>query len=432
MDISIAEAFEKENDWEKALEEYRKLLDVTPNNLLYREKVGWCLSRLQQFDDSIEIFKTLSANEPQKAKWDYMIGYQYYSKKEWKTAIEWFRNALQKYPNYFIVKYRLGYALTQCSGTTLKLKSPEYLEAYKHFNECEAIWNAMSENDKLSEKAHFADVCFQKGKILIERKNWDLAIECLEKAVDMYPDNCDYNYCYAKALSGKGDNEKAFSIIKKFKGKYYIEELKAELLNKLGKQDQAINIYKEILEKRKKDYLFREIAEIYLIRKDLKTAFVYAKKAVGIGSQNHINYFILGKIYFEAELYISSKDMFQKAIQLKKDKYNSDYNEASDMLCQTLNIIDNQNLEEDNEEILKDLLNEDNSQKQGKIIKYNRGKGFGFINSDNERYFFHISQIPKSNQAMVCEDMDVLFYSTQTEKGNAAKDITIYNNTKLK
>lgn len=143
-----AEEMEKNNNWHSALAIYQAIINKDPNNVEILSKIGWCQSRLKNYDKAINTFKKIIELDPNKAKWYYMLGYQYYAQEDWQNAIDWFKKAIDIYPEYFIVKYRLGYALTQVSGTIYRLKRPEYLEAFKHFEDCQIIWENMPEEKK--------------------------------------------------------------------------------------------------------------------------------------------------------------------------------------------------------------------------------------------------------------------------------------------
>lgn len=429
ISIKSAEKFEKENDWLNALEVYKKLLEKDSDNINVLEKVGWCYSRLTQYNNAIDTFKVLIIREPKKAKWYYMVGYQYYSMKEWDIAIEFFRKALVKYPNYFIVKYRLGYALTQTSGKMLRLKSPNYIEAFKLFSECEELWSRMSDKDKIRERQHYADICFQKCKILIERCEWDGAISSIKKSIDIDRNNIDYNYNFSKALYGKGEYEQALKVIPN-SCKYYINELKAEILSKLEDFDSAINIYTHQLNTRKRDYLFRQLGDEYLKKNDLKNAFINVQKAITLGPKNHKNYFTLGKIYLMAGLLISAKQELEKACSLKQNEYNSDYIEAAQLLDRVTKDINKNGIEIDDIDKLNILKNSlsDESYKliKGKIKKYITDRGFGFIQFNNQECYFHISDVFRPHQNKICEGTDVIFSTQESTKGPTAKNIKVF------
>ena len=61
----------------------------------------------------------------------------------------------------------------------------------------------------------------------------------------------------------------------------------------------------------------------------------------------------------------------------------------------------------------------------GKILSYNSARGFGFIlvERDNNKYFFHISQIQSANRQPVEGDF-VCFNIETTKKGIQAINIS--------
>lgn len=431
ISMENAEKYERENNWSEALNIYNKLLLKEPNKVNILEKVGWCFSRLNKYNDAVEIFQKLSNLEPKKAKWDYMVGYQYYSMKEWDKAIEFFRLSLSKYPEYFIVKYRLGYALTQISGKIQRLKSPNYLEAYKLFNECESLWDSMPEGDKNRERQHYADVCFQKSKILIERSEWEEAIDSIKKSIKIDKNNTDYFYILSKALCGKGEYEEALRVIPN-SSKYYINELKAKIYSQLNDIDRSIDLYTLILKSRKRDYLYRQLGEEYVKKNDLPNAFINIQKAIKLGSKNHTNYFALGNLYYKAGLLISAKSELEKAHGIKQKEYNCDYIEALNLINEVNDQIKLNNIKTDDIKILnslkKCLENKNDEIIQGKVKKYKAERGFGFIQSRDKDVYFHISEVYKPHQKNLCEGINITFYIQESPKGLIAKDIRIIEN----
>ncbi len=63
---------------------------------------------------------------------------------------------------------------------------------------------------------------------------------------------------------------------------YYVVELNAYIEAKLGNYDIAIDIIDELLKRRKKDYLYAFLAEVYLLKEDNKNAFDYANIAIKV------------------------------------------------------------------------------------------------------------------------------------------------------
>lgn len=118
--IKKAELYEANSNWEEAITLYNEIVKED-NSVQNIEKLGWCLSRAGKYDEAIRYFIQLGEKEPKMAKWKYMIGYQYYSKKDWNEAVKYFEETLKIKPNYLVVKYRISYAYLQLAGTYKKI-----------------------------------------------------------------------------------------------------------------------------------------------------------------------------------------------------------------------------------------------------------------------------------------------------------------------
>jgi cold shock protein len=63
---------------------------------------------------------------------------------------------------------------------------------------------------------------------------------------------------------------------------------------------------------------------------------------------------------------------------------------------------------------------------QGKVKKFNKEKGFGFIvNSDGKDVFFHYSQLKMSGFKTIDENAAVEFEQYETDRGLQAQNITL-------
>jgi tetratricopeptide (TPR) repeat protein len=427
--LEQAGCLERDKNWKEALAIYKELALLYPKNIKIMGKTGWCLSRLRLYDEAIKVFNSLMEMEPKLAKWPYMIGYQYYDQQDYIKAIEWFRNALQLHPDYLIVKYRLGYALTQVCGTVQKLKKPEYLEAFRQFQECKNLWEKMPPDLKNQNKSTYGDVCFQLAKIFMERKDYENAIDNFKTSI-IYNPCIERKYGLSKALYERGLYDDALENLPKDKSKYYIVELEANIFFKKGNSDKALEILLADVKRRNKDYIHRHLSEIYLNKEDIKKAFFHIQNAIKINPNNHINHLTLANIFYKLGLLISAKYEAEKASELKIRFYGSEYSEANQLLSLINSQIETSNYLKDDEDILSKLLHdetEDNKDTilKGIITKYNSAKGYGFINSNSNSYFFHISDVKKTQQSLATESKKVSFKVVNTKKGLAANDVTI-------
>ena len=162
-----AKGLEENSMWVEAAQVYLQIFEKQ-NTKEIREKLAWCFSRAGQYDEAIKHLEVLINNEPKIAKWPYMLGYQFYCKKNWGMAVEWFEKSLGLNPDYFVVKYRLAYAYVQLAGNNKQLTKAEYWKAIGHLRDCHQIWNHFSEDKQKKENKTYFDINFLNGKILMD------------------------------------------------------------------------------------------------------------------------------------------------------------------------------------------------------------------------------------------------------------------------
>lgn len=423
-----AQQNECENNWEEALIIYNSLLSEPGNKsseLL--ERCAWCASRSGKYIQAIEHFTELNKFEPHKAKWLYCIGYQYYMQKKWDLANEQFEKALDLYPNYLIVKYRYGYSLRQTCGDKYVLTKDAFWRALQQFNECAQIWEKYSEDERKKNSNTYADICFQKGKLLVERNQINDAIDSFETALSLNNNFDECRYQTSKAYLSIGNVEKAKAHFPDKSNKYYVQELQADILLAENNLNDAESVLKRLIKTRRKGYLYRKMAEISLKKGDRSSAILYLLDAEKANPRNHITIFEKAKLLVEENLFLAAQEELTHAIELKKKSYGGSYLEAETLLAKVSEIIDDTSHFEDDTSKLQTFYPTAimNTSLRGVITKYNADKGFGFIKCNEKSYFFHISSVKRSIQHLLREGGKVAFDEGMSEKGPVAKNVIV-------
>ena len=418
--LSVAEQQESRHLWEEALKTYQKVYAQT-SDIALLEKMAWCASRATLYDSAIEYYSELVKHQPNTARWYYSVGYQYYTEKKWKQANEWFEKALKIYPDYFVVKYRLGYSLRQLCGSKLALTKDEFWKALTQFNECEALWETFDEEKRRKNVKIYAEVCYQKGKMLTERNKNEEAIACFKKAISLLKkdtEECQYQL-------SKTYVEMAQRTLPETYKKYYVTELHIDILLALDEIEKAHELLEEHIKYRKKDYLLRKLAEIHLAQNRYQEAFQNILLALKMNKNNHLNHFVMAKTFFAAGFFIKAKEEAKVASELKKKFYASSFKEAEQLCSQIEQRITELNYTKDDEHLLTQFFPKKEKQNRisGEILKYNAERGFGFIVAENENYFFHITSFSKKDQKDILIGKKVIFEEQITEKGKAASNI---------
>lgn len=412
--ISKALHAENNNNWIEALGFYQDLLRLD-FSINYLSKVGWCYSRLSDFDNSIEYFKKCSNIEPNKAQWYYMIGYQYYSQSCFLESVQWFEKSIELYPSYLIAKYRLSYAYIKIAGTFKQLTKAEFWRAIDHLKSCHELWKSYNNEEKTKNKSTYFDICSLHGKTLSSLDNYlDTALHYLLMAHSIKSDDNNM-YQIAKLYFKKGDFKSSLIYLPKT-NKYYFRELDIDIEIEMKNYDLALKKVNNLLSFRKKDYIYIKKAKIYFNKKEYKEAYRCVSSAININPNNHINHFSLAKIYYVLNLYNRAYKEFEISNNLKIKKFGEPLKES----LQAIEYITKNKLTEieDNEVLLKEL--EEKSNNYGHLKKYNEQKGFGFIDSNGSSIFFHISNCSFKN---VIIGKTVFFELENNKKGLHAINI---------
>lgn len=423
MDNLLQQAKELEHDkkWAEAAKAYVSLLQADDADPII-EKVAWCYSRDGKYKEAISYLMELYKHKPTYAKACYMIGYQYYCLKQWNNAIVWYEKALEIYPDYFIVKYRLAYSYIQVAGNFMRFTKAECWKALGHLNDCHNIWANFSESKRLNNKSIYFDINFLHGKILMNLPNYYMkAVGLFKEALTINPDNEDVQYELSKTHYINGNYCEAKNNLPRG-NKYYVLELSALIDTKLGNYDDAITTLEKLISFRRKDYLFTNLAYAYMLKGETDQAFKYAKMAVSIGKNNHKNYYLLAKICYSYGLLDKSLLNLQKAVDIKREKYKTSFIECEELMEKIKhekpqNYVDNQALIKKLDEMLKD-----NNVKSGVITKFNDDRGFGFIKYNSQSLFFHVSNCKHMHPKIGDK---VKFNVSHTEKGTAAVNISL-------
>jgi cold shock CspA family protein len=208
--------------------------------------------------------------------------------------------------------------------------------------------------------------------------------------------------------------------------KYYITELKIDIYMALNDIDNAKKLLESHIDHRKKDYLHRQLAEVLIKKEDFQAAFQYAKKAVEINKNNHLNRLLLAKVLYYLELLKMALEEVEQAILLKQEKYDSTFDDAEQLKSKILERIQETDYTEDDDEKINYYFKDARDKRaEGYVIQYNSDRGFGFILSQNIKYFFHINEVNRYEQNRIRVNTKLEFTPSINNKGSMAINIKI-------
>lgn len=452
-----AEGLEKKGDWKGALALYQQIYDADENgDIEALKKIGWCQSKVGLFAEAAATFKELVTIEPRVAKWFYLAGAQYYSLKQWATAVEWLRKALVLMPDYLVAKHKCACAVMEMAGDECSVQNVDFLEASAQLDGCRALWRKMSPEQQQRNTVIAADVFMRRGKQLLRRKEYAQAVASLKQAIELVPGAWESQYQLARAYSEHGDQSAALLALPDAK-RPFVQELKVLILIRKGETEKGLELLKECVRNRQRDYLMNEIAEIFLQQKDINAAFSYAARAVAVQPSNHKFHFCLARVFRAARLLLSAKKEAQAAVKLMQENLNQVYEDAAAFLSRLEQEIAAKKYTQDNAAALQ-LLQKGQWQvdpvetkssvetkparyekanykeargagrtRTGVIQSFDESKGYGFLvcSQNGKSFYFHMKEFPEAQFAPVRVGMEVAFELKKTPKGLAAVKIAL-------
>ncbi len=410
--LAQAERLADEHDWSNAADICRQALEIAPDDMVVLDKLGWYLSRAKRYDESIEVHRDLVRRDPDKAKWPYMVGYQYYDQGRWKEALTWFDRALELRDTYLVVLYRKGYAHTKLNETKL---------ARQAFQRCVAAWRSLKGEGQEREAKHYSDACFQLGKILLSSRQSRKAEELLSNAVRYGPPDVHKHYSFGKALLRNGEPSKAleqFQIADQIEpGKDYVLVYMARAYVDLEHYQQAEVALERIPVRRRKAYVWHDIGKLRLRQGQPQQAIEALVTATKLDPKNHNQYNLLGQAYEACDKPIPAHTAYIRAIKLRQRHYDLEFPEAQERLTALEQHPSATGLE-------LDLGHETSTLPDGYVKTFKADRGFGFISTDNGAdVFFHISDVV--NPDAIDVGTAVTFKVVASPKGPRAIQVSI-------
>ncbi len=404
-----------EKRWPEAVKWLAKAAERVPTDTAILGKLGFCLSRNQEYQRAIEVFIRLSTGEPKIARWPYMVGYQYYMQSQWTDALHWFDRALGIQSTYLIVLYRKGYA---------HLRMEQLAEAERAFKSCLTIWEGLPLEAQQEKRSSYSDACFQLGKLYLKQGLTFKARRCLTLAVEHDPDHADKRYELGKCLLQTGQANEAIQELRHADNlnadvDYIIDRL-AQAYIAIDDLAEAEQLYSRIPPYRRREYVLRNLGILCFKQGRYEEAARNLLQAIRKEPKNHHSHYHLGLAYEALGNLVNARQAYQEAIQVRQQRYNKSYPEAEERL----HAVEEQLLARQTLEDPTVCPSAPGGEHSGKIVFYNSQRGYGFIrNPAGERLFFHVSDLPAGFAAK--EGVNVEFEVKSSPKGLQAINLLL-------
>lgn len=184
--LKQAEGAMAKGDWNTACE----ILEADTTHLVMRERLAFCLSRAKRYDEAISKLEHLRNQQPKKAKWSYMLGYQYYEQERYAEALPHFVAAWKLDHSHLRNLYRLA-------QTRLRLDEPD--RAKRGAEEVLRLWGQLPPDRQERERSTMAKSAYLLGREEL-KTDPTKAIAPLQMAAEHDQGDANRHYLLGKAL----------------------------------------------------------------------------------------------------------------------------------------------------------------------------------------------------------------------------------------
>jgi transcriptional regulator with PAS, ATPase and Fis domain len=145
--MNLGALYKERGELERALEQYRSVVEANPRNVLAMGSLGDCLMALERFEEAIKIYRKALKSLPEgeeKLNLQNDLGIGYFKKGELEKAINEFKSVLKQNPDHVNAIYNLGQVYYH-EGLTGRMKE-DYEEFVKSSKNAASILFALSKS----------------------------------------------------------------------------------------------------------------------------------------------------------------------------------------------------------------------------------------------------------------------------------------------
>jgi tetratricopeptide (TPR) repeat protein/cold shock CspA family protein len=395
----------QQNEWPAAIQLLEQARLINPQDITVMGDLAFCYSRSEQYPKAIELYGALCELQKDMARWPYSLGYQYYAQQQYAQAIPHFDRALEIKPDYIVVLYRKGYALSQLKG--------KEGQALTILERCREAFQALPDGDaKDQEQKHYADACFQQGKLFLKLRNYRLAGERLQEVAHLAGDDAGIQYNLGKLYVETDRYDEAIDCLKTARRlskqpQHYILDYLGRAYTGAGRLQEAIQVYEQMPQNiRSRAYILRNMGDVYAQLEQMDKAESVLREAVKREYRNHNGHYRLGQVYQRLGKFQQAAQEFKKAIELRQNQYSKDFPEAEESLQALLT--EHPEIEVEREVVLSSPPVSSSGRPVGCVKKYFDDRGYGFLEVEGQRndLFFHITEVVGRDSVSIGEYLE--------------------------
>lgn len=339
---------EYKEDYKTAVERLTEALSIAPNDVMILTKLAGVYSEMGEYDKALDFYSKVSDLKPTDGYIYVSIGSIYETLGKYKEALDAYTKVMEMCPEYLYnylnianVEYQLG----------------DYKNAIEHYNKFLNTYsqhsdarenlagaylrnadyeNASIQYEKIYAKSPSAFKDYSEyGLALFETKNYEKAVEFLEKAVDADADNTLAHVNLALSYQELKKNDAAlaqYEVVFKQKPELYSMRFDyGNLLADMGKNESAIASYKIYIAHYPEDArAYQNIGVAYRRVNDIDNAIKNYAKALELQKDKRDIALVsdLAECYHIKKDYVNALKCYDEVLAKNPDDYDTKYNKA--------------------------------------------------------------------------------------------------------
>lgn len=315
---ALAAAYEQMRDYANAAAALRKALELAPQNAEIKRALAQNLMLAEKYDEALELFQQLAAEEPRDAAAQLRISQIYRQKRDYAKAWEAARKAREIDPNSMEARYN-EVALYEAEG-----KTQEAINALK-----DLLAATAKRNYHPGEKANRLVLLERLGYLHRVAEQYPQAIEAFEQMLKLDEEQAPRasvhiieTWRQAKDLAKAWEQAKAAR--EKFPKDRNVAAMYAFVAADTGKAGEAEKVARDLLNEKKDREAWMTLAQVYERTKnfaEMAKALDEAEKLSTDDEQKEGVYFMRGAMYEKMKKIDAAEKEFRKI--LAKNPENS-------------------------------------------------------------------------------------------------------------
>ena len=216
----LGAAYLKVND-PRAVQTLTRAVEMNPTDEDW-EKLGKTLSKLQKFDEAVNLFEAKSKENPNLAAFHLLLGAAYWDKTEYGKALDEYRKAISLDPRSVRGHYLLGSSYKLMGDSAASIKSFEQaLNLDPEFKPAQvAMVDILAEEGKrleaiallervVAKNKQDAEVQLKLGQLYLETSQFERCLKTLEEAKRLAPEAKKVHYLLGRLYTAQNQPDLA-------------------------------------------------------------------------------------------------------------------------------------------------------------------------------------------------------------------------------